>query len=89
MVRRRRAREPRNGELADEEIPVGVTGPLHIPLVRQIEGQLYIARHQLICDGSIVDAMDRNKPSTGIAVMESVADRFEAANINYGDAQPG
>ena len=84
---RRPACKPRNGELADQEIPIRMPGPLHIPCPRQIEGQLYIARHQFVCNGAVVDAIDWNQPSTRIVVVQLVTHRFKAANIHDRDSQ--
>ena len=85
----RRPRELRNGKLADEEIPVGMAGPFHIPRVCQLKRQPDFARNKLICDGTVVDAPNRNKAPASVAVMQLVSNCLQVANIHHRDAQPG
>jgi hypothetical protein len=49
----------------------------------QIKGQAYVASHQFIGDGAIVNAMYWNQPARRAAVMELVSYGFEVGNVHY------
>ncbi len=52
------AGQPWHREFADEEIPVRMSRPLHVPRKGQVKRQSNISRNQLIGDRPIIDAMD-------------------------------
>ena len=50
--------QPRNRELADPEIPFGVTGPLDVEIVAIVEWQLEPLAFELVGDDAVVDPPD-------------------------------
>ncbi len=61
--------------------------PFDIPWMCDIEGQTHIARYQLVGNGPVVDAMDRNQAPIDVAIVELVANRLKGADIDHSDAE--
>ncbi len=76
-----------NGELADEEVPVWVAGPLDFPGGLEIKGKLNAAGDDFVGDGTVVDAVDRDEVTGGVSVVEFAADGDEMGDVDDGDAE--
>jgi hypothetical protein len=50
----------RNGKLADPKKSIGVTGPFHLQLISEVERNRNIFPDEVIHDGPVIDAMDRD-----------------------------
>ena len=79
--------EIRNGELADAEIPVGMSGPLDVEFVAQIEGQRDALALQFVDDAAVVDAADFDLAAV-LAVEQLLAALLQRQNVDDGDSEP-
>ena len=62
----------RNGKLADAEIVVGVSGPFDIQFVAEIEGRRNATALQLVDDGAVINAVNRDLAAVAL-VEEALA----------------
>src|ERR1700719_1463492 len=58
----------RNGELADSEVPVRMSGPLHIEIITPIERELHVLALQLVHNRPVVDSPDGNSTSVSFVI---------------------
>ena len=64
-----------------------------IPVSKSAAGDADLSWHlinQLVGDGPVVDAIDGNKPARGVAIVQLILNRFQAAYVHDPDAKaPG
>ena len=79
--------EIRERELADTEVPVGVSGPLDLQVVAIVEGKLDVFALDLIDDGTVVDAVDGDLAAVAL-VEEAIVLFAEFCDVDGDNMEP-
>src|SRR5271170_2898764 len=83
--------EVRNRKLADMEVPVGMTGPLHVERLAVIEGESNVAPNDLVDDRPVVNAMHGDEAAVITAKefreASRLRDSHQVCDVDDRDAQ--